>query len=107
MLPVGVVVWSVGWAGRLTSYPLSTLNRVSKKGPVQLGLVLLQYGKTAKFYVYSPGEIDLNALINRCKEMPRKRGPEGKPKHYAVPPEQMVKQDHFVHSNPPKGKLLY
>jgi hypothetical protein len=35
--------------------------------------------------------------------MPRKRGPEGKPKHYAVPPEQMVKQDHFVHSNPPRG----
>jgi len=34
-----------------------------------------QYGKTAKFYVYSPGEIDLNTLINRCKEMPRKRGP--------------------------------
>lgn len=58
--------------------------------------------------------------------MPRKRGPgefrpsnqstitniskvtkmfvsEGKPKHYAVPPEQMIKQEAFVHSNPPKG----
>jgi hypothetical protein len=67
----------------------------------------LQYGKTAKFYVYSPGEIDLNALIGRCKEMPRKRGPEGKPKHYAVPPEQLVKQEHFVHSNPPKGLILF
>jgi hypothetical protein len=29
--------------------------------------------------------------------------PEGKPKHYAVPPEQMIKQEAFVHSNPPKG----
>jgi hypothetical protein len=68
--------------------------------------LFFQYGKTAKFYVYSPGEIDLNALINRCKEMPRKRGPEGKPKHYAVPPEQLAKQDQFVHSNPPKGRLM-
>ena len=32
---------------------------------------LFQYGKTAKHYVYSPGDIDLNTLVRRCQEMPR------------------------------------
>ena len=36
-----------------------------------------QYGKTAKYYVYAPGDIDLNILVNRCKEMPRRREHQG------------------------------
>ena len=65
---------------------------------------LLQYGKTAKFYVYSPGEIDLNVLIQRCKEMPRKREPEGPTKMYNTLPSEMAKQEAYLHSNPPKSK---
>ena len=65
-------------------------------------MIKLQYGKTAKFYVYSPGEIDLNVLIQRCKEMPRKREPEGMPKRFNTLPSDMVKQDAYLHSNPPK-----
>ena len=62
-----------------------------------------QYGKTAKFYVYSPGEIDLNVLIQRCKEMPRKRAPDGPTKHYSTLPQEAVKNEAFLHANPPKG----
>ena len=64
----------------------------------------MQYGKTAKFYVYSPGEIDLNVLIQRCKEMPRKREPEGRPKMFNELPADIVKKEAYLHSNPPKGK---
>ena len=62
-----------------------------------------QFGKTAKFYVYSPGELDLNVLIGRCKEMPRKREPEGKPKTYSVLPSEQIKTEAYSHSSPPKG----
>ena len=40
-------------------------------------LNFLQYGKTAKYYVYAPGDIDLNILVNRCKEMPRRKEHQG------------------------------
>ena len=65
-----------------------------------------QYGKTAKFYVYSPGEIDLNVLIQRCKEMPRKRAPDGPTKHYSTLPQEAVKNEAFLHANPPKGSYF-
>ena len=39
--------------------------------------IYFQYGKTAKYYVYAPGDIDLNILVNRCKEMPRRREHQG------------------------------
>jgi hypothetical protein len=62
----------------------------------------LQYGKTAKYYVYAPGDIDLNTLVNRCKEMPRRREHQDVRK-YSTTPQQQVQQDVFVHTNPPRG----
>ena len=64
---------------------------------------LFQYGKTAKFYVYAPGELDLNVLIGRCKEMPRKRDPEGKPQKFKMLPSQQMQQEAYSHASPPKG----
>ena len=63
-----------------------------------------QYGKTAKFYVYSPGEIDLNVLIARCKEMPRKTQPEGRPQMHNIQISEKLRHEAFLYSNPPKGK---
>ena len=67
--------------------------------------ILFQYGKTAKFYVYAPGELDLNVLIGRCKEMPRKRDPEGKPQKFKMLPSQQMQQEAYSHASPPKGTL--
>ena len=64
-----------------------------------------QYGKTAKFYVYAPGELDLNVLIGRCKEMPRKRDPEGKPQKFKMLPAQQMQQEAYSHAKTPKGIL--
>ncbi|XP_071748221.1 uncharacterized protein [Lepeophtheirus salmonis] len=61
-----------------------------------------KHGKTAKYYVYSPGEINLNILIARCKEMPRKREPQERIKKYSIPPYQQQAVSSFLHSNPPK-----
>ena len=68
-------------------------------------ICLFQYGKTAKFYVYAPGELDLNVLIGRCKEMPRKRDPEGKPQKFKMLPSQQMQQEAYSHASPPKGML--
>ena len=35
--------------------------------------------------------------------MPRKRAPDGPSKHYNTLPQEMVKQEAFLHANPPKG----
>ena len=67
---------------------------------------LFQYGKTAKFYVYAPGELDLNVLIGRCKEMPRKRDPEGKSQKFKMLPSQQMQQEAYSHATPPKGTLI-
>ena len=64
----------------------------------------LQYGKTAKFYVYAPGDLDLNVLVSRCKEMPRKRE-HHEVRKFSIPPNQQVQQDVFIHSNPPRGQF--
>ena len=37
--------------------------------------------------------------------MPRKRAPDGPTKHYNTLPQEMVKQEAFLHANPPKGLL--
>ena len=65
--------------------------------------LFFQYGKTAKFYVYAPGELDLNVLIGRCKEMPRKRDPEGKPQKFKMLPSQQMQQEAYSHALPSKG----
>ena len=35
--------------------------------------------------------------------MPRKRAPDGPTKHYNTLPAEMVKNEAFLHANPPKG----
>ena len=47
-------------------------------------LIQDKYAKTAKHYVYAPQDIDLNSLVRRCQEMPRKREPTEK-KQYVIP----------------------
>ena len=74
------------------------------KSPIQYAFYIFQYGKTAKFYVYAPGELDLNVLIGRCKEMPRKRDPEGKPQKFKMLPSQQMQQEAYSHASPPKGR---
>ena len=39
----------------------------------------------------------------RCKEMPRKTQPEGRPKMHDINTEQKLRNEAFLHSNPPKG----
>ena len=56
--------------------------------------------------MYSPGELDLNVLIGRCKEMPRKRDPEGKPQKFKMLPSQQMQQEAYAHASAPKGKSL-
>ncbi len=51
--------------------------------------------------MYAPGDIDLNALVSRCKEMPRKREHQESRK-FSNTPQQQLQQDAFVHSNPPR-----
>jgi len=62
----------------------------------------LQYGKTSKFYVYAPADIDLNALVGRCKEMPRKRE-HAETRKFSNTPQQQLQQEVFVHATPPRG----
>ncbi len=64
-----------------------------------------KYGKTSKFYVYAPTDIDLNALVSRCKEMPRKRE-HHESRKFSNTPQQQLQQDAFVHSNPPRGIFM-
>ena len=45
----------------------------------------------------------MNVLIQRCKEMPRKREPEGRPKMFNTLPSDIAKQEAYLHANPPKG----
>ncbi|TRY79118.1 hypothetical protein TCAL_09905 [Tigriopus californicus] len=58
-----------------------------------------KYGKTAKFYVYAPGDLDLNVLVSRCKEMPRKRE-HHEIRKYSIPPAQQVQQEALVNAEP-------
>ena len=53
--------------------------------------------------MYAPGELDLNVLIGRCKEMPRKRDPEGKPQKFKMLPSQQMQQEAYSHALPSKG----
>ena len=55
--------------------------------------------------MYAPGELDLNVLIGRCKEMPRKRDPEGKPQKFKMLPSQQMQQEAYSHASPPKGMV--
>ena len=45
----------------------------------------------------------MNVLIGRCKEMPRKRDPEGKPQKFKMLPSQQMQQEAYSHASPPKG----
>ena len=56
--------------------------------------------------MYSPGEIDLNVLIARCKEMPRKTQPEGRPQMHNIQISEKLRHEAFLYSNPPKGKQI-
>ena len=45
-------------------------------------------------------------LIGRCKEMPRKRDPEGKSQKFKMLPAQQMQQEAYSHATPPKGNIL-
>ena len=42
-------------------------------------------------------------MIGRCKEMPRKRDPEGKPQKFKMLPSQQMQQEAYSHALPSKG----
>ena len=70
--------------------------------PLRL-MFALQYGKTAKHYVYAPADMDLNSLVRRCQEMPRKREPTEK-KQFVMPAGSPSPLDPpYSHASPPKA----